>query len=306
MKKTMIFGGIVAVIGAILIGAGYAHDGNQNVAWQDGGFKVLTQKQGHQTFKRVKDIQLDTFKNVDIKPYEGNRVKVSYRGDNNITYDAAKQRLTVANKAGNENVIGFFFTRYEPPYLKVYVPKTAKLNSITGSAHEGISVMDLNFNKLAINSSSFISLNNVQLKSALNISGAADANLDNVKAPALKINTNDGDLRVNNSDFKGARSDISTSDGDIDMQNTKLKSSQIITYDGDISLAYLNVAKALTVNTNDGDIDATLKDHTNMTIKATISDGTASIFGKTTTYYRDGNGAVKYQFNSSDGDVTIR
>lgn len=305
MKKTFIFGIILASIGAILMGLGYTHNGNKNVTWQNGGFKLQDGRSVSKTFSDVDNIRLNSSDHVEVKSYNGSKVKVNYHKNDAVTYQARTNQLSISSSAHDAFSFGFVFSNFKSHNIVIYVPQTTTIDNFTANVDDGISITDMNFNQLNISSEETMTLSSVKVANSLKLNNEDDINLDHVTAPRLVSNTSDGDIDIRNSSFASGLSTISTSDSTTNIKDTKFEKVKISSSDGHIRLTNLDISQSLSGDTSDGDIDVTLKDRNDISIRTNVDDGSSRIFGKKTSHYDHGKRQVFYNFDSSDGNVII-
>mgnify|MGYP005984493135 FL=1 len=306
MKKTFISGIFITILGAILFGLGILHHGDRNLIWQNGGFKIENTSMNRTSFKDVRALKIDTIDDVQIKSYNGTQVKVLYRATNTPNYNAKNHQLSISGNSRSEASFNLGLGNFTSSTIVIYVPSNSNLEKLTCTTSDGISISDLNFNQLHLSSDEDIDLHRVNVKNKLQIGGYTDLELDDVSAASLDYETGDGDVTIRDSKFIKDPSKISTQDGDVELRNASFKQLKVNSSDGDIDLSNLNVLQSLDGHTDDGDIDVSLKDSSDVSINADDDDGEISLFGRDTNYYYHGSPKVRYSFESSDGDITIR
>lgn len=306
MKKTLISGIILTILGAVLLGLGILHHGDHNLIWHDGGFKIEDASIKHATFKEVHNLKINADDDVQIKPYAGSQIKVTYRGTNTLDYQATNHQLSINDNSRNGFTFNLGLGNFAPSTITIYVPSTSKLNKLICNTSGTVSITDLNFNQIHLSSNEDVDLHKVNVKDELQVSGYSDLELRQVSAASLAYDSSDGDVTINDSKFIKGSSKILTSDGDLELNDSDFKQLKLVSDDGDLNLNRLSISESLTGRTSDGDIHTTLKDSRNLAINADSDDGHAKIFGKNTNYYHQGSQKTHYSFTSSDGNIIVR
>lgn len=247
MKKSVIVGLSITIIGGILMAIALGHTGFKTIVW-DNGFRV-EDEQAQATKMNVKElggsvnkIKFATESQVIIRTRNVKKLSISYSKNNHVKQDGSA--LTITGKRQHQQhhtrIIGFSIESYDNDdgHVLITIPKKTKLKEISGRSDDSVSISNLDANNIELTGEADINMAHVKTLSTLNLKGTDDTTLKNVTAPDVTQTSDGGDLTYQNADFSSGSSTVSTDGGDIDALISNPKKGQVSanTDGGDVSL----------------------------------------------------------------------
>ncbi|MBU9789927.1 DUF4097 domain-containing protein [Lentilactobacillus sp. IMAU92037] len=314
MKKSIVIGSALTIIGVIMVAVALGHTGFKPIVWAN-GFKV-DDEQG--TAIKMKTKQLDrsfdqlnftTDSEVVVQPGNVKRPTIEYPKFNIVTQTGTA--ITIKGKQQHRTrIMGLSINSYQNNggTITITLPKHTQLARIDGHNDNEVSLTNVAVNQLQLAGDAEINLENVTAKAALDLKNTDDTNLKNVTAPGITQSSDGGDLTYQNTDFANGTATVSTDGGDVSFTATKLKDAVINTDGGDVVLNNNRVNSSLTASTDGGDIDATIPNRKQVQVSASADGGDVSLFGQSGNHSWQiaQNNRPLYRLTSDGGDVTVR
>lgn len=313
MKKSMIIGLSLTILGGVMFALAIGHTGFKTIVW-DNGFKVeneqarATQMASKELKGSINQIDFRTESAVDIQSGDVKHPTVSYPKFNTIKQHG--KTLTVTGEQQHRTrIIGFSVESYNNGGGRVVItiPKNQRLDGILGRNYNSVSISNLKVNSLKLFGEADINMENVKSRSALNLKNTDDTSLKNVTAPGITQTSDDGDLTYQNADFSNGATTISTDGGNVSLSGTKVEDAMINSDGGDITLNHNPVKGSVIASTDGGDIDAIVPNRKKVQINASADGGDVSVFGHDNhTWQMSKQNRTLYRLSSDGGDVTVR
>ncbi|UQS85976.1 DUF4097 domain-containing protein (plasmid) [Nicoliella spurrieriana] len=331
MKKVTMFGLIILGLGFIISLVGLARF-NFNLGAVANGLISTTNahygKSYTKNFKPFHRVRVNADADVTVKYGKHYQVVANDAKRTHTSYELKNGILTITND--HKSNYSFHFTLFgwsneeHSTKLTITIPNGKALDNYQQD-----------------NSNSNLKMDGIKLNSQLNLRGINDINLNQVRANSVFISSNDGDVSVVGSKFKqdgskidcqegdsylaestfkaldvnsidgditlrknavmSGQSKITNTDGDISMGNNDWHQLMVTNSDGDISFGHQLINQSLSMKTNDGDISGAVSIRDNALISIKTSDGGESI----SSDLKSLNGHKPYQFQTTDGDISI-
>lgn len=313
MKKSMIIGLSLTILGGIMFALAIGHTGFKTIVW-DNGFKVedeharATKMVSKDLKGSVNQIDFRTESAVDIQSGDVKKPTISYPKFNTVKQHGKTLTIT-GEQQHRTRIIGFSIESYNNGggRIIITIPKKHHLDGISGRNYNGISIKNLNVNNVKLMGEADISLENVKSRSGLTLKNTDDTSMKNVTAPGITQTSDGGDLTYQNADFSDGATTISTDGGDVSFASTKLKDTMINSDGGDITLNHNNVTGSIIATTDGGDIDAIIPNRKKVQVNASADGGDISIFGHDNhSWQMSKQNLALYRLSSDGGDVTVR
>lgn len=293
MKKTVIVGLTVTLVGTVLLVLGLGNGGARTVYW-DHGFTTdqSTPVKSHQTsakFSGVKNFSLSTASPVQIKKGNVSKIEVTYPSATKITQSGNTLHFNLKSPRKHHGIIFFGdFRRARQAFGKtiITVPKSMKVGTINSDIANSITIKNMTIKTITS-------------------SGVGDVNLNHVTTTENLDLENTGDVNLSTSTFPSAHLDVGA--GDVDLTSNKFDSMAVETGAGDINFNSQKVGKSFTAHSDVGDISGHVVKNKRTQISVSADVGDASLFGSSHNKKIDSNAKnpVTYRFTSDVGDVTI-
>ena len=326
MKRSIKIGLSLMIIGAVLSLFGFLFGGaSSTITWHD-GLKVIDRKtrkekmlQQSYAYDTVKNIEVSTALPVRIIKGDVDKVTVKATAyhelpEVNHTQNDLKvidKQTSGSNQGKGEFLISGFSWHYNDwdslGGVTITLPQSQHLSNIqiTGQNNGDVQLNDIQSDKIAIQHVADINLKNIKVTHDLTLNDIVDGHLSDVTASTATIQSDDGDLAMQNSQINN-RLTIQLGDGDLSMHQNDLHSGEAHTADGDISLLGNRLTDRLAVTTQDGDISASIG---TSSVTAKTLDGDLSAFnqhGDDQTSYTHKGKAGSYVITTDSGDVAIK
>ncbi|WP_288530257.1 DUF4097 family beta strand repeat-containing protein [uncultured Secundilactobacillus sp.] len=309
MKKTLISGIVLVVVGLILAAFGVGHDGLQGVYW-DNGVRVDARTDKTQSLKGIQTIVVNStdYYNVSIKRGDTAQLKVRASKSHPITTTFKNHELTVDGAANAKAIFGGTFTNTDPS-VQITIPKSVRLKRVTNQGSSSLSVNDVVVDELkGVAGSGDISLTDVTLKKPLSIASDSyvDVTLDRVKAPSLSF-TGSLDVTVRRSTFEDQASRIKTTYGDVTLSENQWQALTVTGQSGDLNFENERVKDGLTATLDSGDIDGQIAKNQRNLVTTSTQDGDISVYGHgQSSFGRPRHQNIHYRLKTNSGDITIQ
>ena len=309
MKKTLIIGATMVIVGTFLFGMGYAKGGNKNIYWKDGGFRVDNSKVVTKRYADIDSIKIQSEDPITIQRGNVDQVQVKYRTSTELSHNSANKTLSIKDNVNQKYSVGFDFNHGVSEHdnrVLITIPNKLKLKEISGVTSESVNIDDLRVGKVSLSGGADFTLNKVTVDKPLKFNSGDDLTLRNVTAPMVSADLSDGDIYVDNGKFDKDISKVTTSDGDVDVHHSSFKELDVSSDDGDLTINHSRFAKKLTTKTLDGDTLITGIDKNKTDVHAETSDGNLSVFGNSKRNHRVDHAKATIDVSSEDGDVTVK
>lgn len=294
MKKTVVIGLVVTLLGVVLFSIGLGHGGAKTVYW-DHGFTTesYAHVDSHQTssqYDGIKNFDLSTDSPVQIKKGDVSKVEVTYPSATKITKsgDTLHFVLKLPQRRHSVIVFGSDFQRPSKSVGKtvITVPQDIEIGTITSNVSDSISVHNLTIKTITSSGVGDITLDHVVTKGNLNLDNTGDTTLSHSRFPNAKLDVGAGDVTLTSNTFKTMN--VKTGAGDIDFNQQ-------------------NVAESFTAKSYVGDIDGKIARNKKTQVSVSADVGDVSVFGS--SHKKQILSSVKhpviYKFTSDVGDVDI-
>ncbi|WP_282801389.1 DUF4097 family beta strand repeat-containing protein [Secundilactobacillus kimchicus] len=308
MKKTLISGIVLVVVGLILTAFGVGHDGLHAVYWDD-GVRVDARTDKTQSLTGIQTIVINSanYDNVSIKRGNVAQVKVRASKSHPITTTFKNHELTV-NSSENANVMfGDPFTS-SGQSVQITIPKSIRLKQVTNQGSASLSINDVVIDELkGTDGSGDISLTDVTLKKPLSMVSDSyfDVQLDRVKAPSLSFEGS-LDVTVRHSTFNDQASRIKTTYGDVTLSDNQWQALTISGQSGDLNFENERVRSSLTASFDSGDINGQIVKSRRNLVTTSTQDGDISVYGHgQSSFGQPSHQAVRYRLMTNSGDITV-
>ncbi|QYH52114.1 DUF4097 family beta strand repeat-containing protein [Liquorilactobacillus hordei] len=285
MKKTIIIGFFIMVIGLLLTGYGYIKNGAKPLYIDGWKPKVATRIEKKQILS--KNVSFDKI-NVndtinDIVITRGSHFQISYQGNKKYlpTVSISNGILNIQQKKSLSNYISISGSVENSERVIITVPKTATLQDIGVTITEGdLSIQNIKTQKISVDDTDGdISIGNLT---------AGELKIDNedgdVDVTAQSQITNgtfslvDGDLTAHESSFTNVK--MTNSDGDISLYDSTINGGELKLTDGDFEGTKIGITGELNVVNNDGDNSISLLNDSGIGYSMSNEDGDNTLFGK--------------------------
>ncbi|KRL09777.1 DUF4097 family beta strand repeat-containing protein [Lentilactobacillus otakiensis] len=293
MKKTVIVGFIVTVVGIFLFALGLGNGGARTVYW-DHGFTTdqYSRVKSHQVTKSysgIKNFSLATASRVQIKKGNVSKTEITYPSATKVTKSGDTLHMNLKSQPKRHGVVFFGdFDQASHLFGKtiITVPKNTQIGTITSDVADSISVKNM-------------------IIKTITSSGVGDVTLDHVTTTADLDLENTGDVTLKSSRFPNAHLDVGA--GDVTLTSNKFDSMSVETGAGDINFNPQKVGKSLTAHSDVGDISGHVAKNKRAQISVSADVGDASLFGSSHKKHIESTAKnpIVYKFTSDVGDVTI-
>ncbi|MCC6096607.1 MULTISPECIES: DUF4097 family beta strand repeat-containing protein [Limosilactobacillus] len=297
MKKTIVSGLVITVIGAVVLAFGIGMHGQRAVIFDGLTPHVISKAKTTrtQTYAKAERIKADVSDmNVVIK--SGKTFSVKYAGEKINQPTIQKKNGTVIINSKSRKLNGFsfsstgFYRGGSNDKLTITVPENVNLKHLA----------------LRVNDASQVSLSNLEIEQADFRLNDTDTAFNGVTINSGQLHLNDNDLAINDSTLTKIM--IQTADSDITMNSVALDGGSLSTQDGDVHFNDITIANGYSITAKDGDVEA-------LNTKAdgystSVSDGDNRLFNQSNdnggTLTQNDTAPNCLQVTASDGDVTIR
>lgn len=300
MKKTIVSGLIITVIGAIMLALGIGMHGQRAVVFNGLTPHVVstTKTTKTKTYAQADQIKTDV-SNMNVVIKQGKTFTVKYAGRKANQPTIQKQGSTIIVKSKKQehsfSFNGFNFSSTGEYHgtsndkLTITVPENVNLKKLT----------------LQVNNASHVSLANVKVDQADFRLNDTDTAFDGVTINSGQLKLVDNDLVVNNSTL--TKTLIQASDSDITMNTTNLNAGNTNTHDGDVHFSAVAIANGYSITAKDGDVESLNTKADGYSTSA--NDGDNRLFSQSNnnggTLTQNETAANRLQVAVSDGDVTV-
>ena len=285
MKKTIVIGLCIMLIGVFLTGYGYIKNGAKLLYLDGWKPQILMQIEKKQVLSKN-----TSFKKINIKDNtndivitRGAHYQVSYQGIKGYqpSVSISDGSLNIQQKKSLNNYVSISNIVENGEKIVITVPKKVILQDISANLAEG----DLNIQNIK-----------AQKIGVKNTDG--DTNIANLTADRLKIASENGDVDITaqsqltagifsleNGDLTDHESTfnnvtMTNSNGDIDLLGSTINGGQLKLTAGDFEGTKIGVTGNLSINNSDGDNTISLLDSSNTGYSMVNGDGDNTLFGK--------------------------
>jgi len=318
MKRSLKIGLTLMALGAVLFGVGWMNHGDKAVVWNKStrGFKTIQEVKRSYHPGDYQRIVVDSKAPVTIKAGDTNRVTVSYMdGDASLPKaSVAKGTLTIkgGSSARHLNVSIFSLSDRSTTNggVLITVPRDKKLDSIVVKKGSGsLSLRQLQAKQVAIENTDDVNLYALRVDRNVTVySTDGDIYADHVRAQQLRVNADDGDMGISNSQLTATDNQFISTDGDVRLSTSRLGGGRIDSNDGDVNLQGNRITQKLKVSTNDGDIHANIAKSAGAKVfsqDADMSDITVLGKHRHNGYWLRREAKSQYQLTAGDGNVQV-
>lgn len=290
------------IIGIPLAIIGFFSGAHLSLTRGTDGFKIYdTSERKQETF------ELDAFKNIDsslanadisIIPSNSFKVVIDRNDDEEITHSLENETLVISEKDTNKQkyTFNFGFTGWRPTIVKIYVPHKTNLSKISLFTTSGdIKVSNIKSDSLAIDTNyGDVVLDNITTNENTISLKDGDVLANDIISKKFILKTLYGDLALNH--VQSDLIEVTSNDGDVTFDNVNTKENQTKTNYGDITFRNYT-SSGSTIQTDDGDIiiEGTLKGDTSIN----------SIYGDINLKLTNSRGGLSYSVTNSVGDIII-
>jgi len=318
MKRSLKIGLTLMVLGAALFGIGWMNHGDKAVVWNRStrGFKTIQKVKRSYHPGDYQRIVVDSRAPVTIKDGDTNRVTVSYIDGASGLPKASVTKGTLHIKGGvssqrlNVSIFSVSDRTATSGGVLITVPRDKKLDSIVVKKGSGsLSLRQLRAKQVAIENTDDVNLYALRVDRNVTVySTDGDIYADQVRAKQLRVNADDGDMGISNSQLTANDNQFTSTDGDVRLSTSQLGGGRIDSNDGDISLQSNRIAQKLKARTNDGDIHADIAKSAGAKVfsqDADMSDITVLGKHRHSGYWLRREAKSQYQLSAGDGDVQV-
>lgn len=298
MKKTVIVGLLLMLLGVICFSVGWGHGGNRTVYWDHGlnvaGVGVNKERTSH--YAGIKNIQISTSNPVTIRSGNVSKVVITKPAKTTVTQVGHSLEVRGSNHWRKSFFLGGFHSvRENFGETVITVPKDDQLDALTADLEEydsdhlngHVKITGVSVGRLKYSGESNLALKNVHVATGLDI--------DNM-----------GHIVVNNSRFKNGT--ISNDFGNIVLKSNTFETLDAETDAGFVSFNTQAVAKRFSADSEAGSINGQIKRDSRTYVSASAELGGQSLFGKSRSTYgnQDATNVVQYRFTTEVGHVKIK
>lgn len=323
MKKAIVSGLVITVIGAVMLAFGIGMHGQRAVIFDGLTPHVVSKAKTTrtQTYAKAERIKADV-SDMNVVVKSGKTFSVKYAGEKiNQPTIQKKNGTVIINSKSHKH--GFSFNGFSFSSTGVYhgaandkltitVPENVNLKYLALRASDGkviqepVAKMKIEKYDLRVNDASQVSLSNLEIERADFRLNDTDTAFNGVTINNGQLHLSDNDLAVNDSTL--TKMLIQTADSDITMNSVALDGGSLSTQDGDVHFNDITIANGYTITAKDGDVEA-------LNTKAdgystSVSDGDNRLFNQSNdnggTLTQNDAAPNRLQVTASDGDVTIR
>ncbi|KRN31605.1 DUF4097 family beta strand repeat-containing protein [Liquorilactobacillus mali] len=285
MKKTIIAGFFILMIGILFTGYGYMKKGANPLYIDDWKPKVLTKVASKKVLSKNVSFKKINIKDTtdDIVITRGSHYQVSYQGIKGFqpSVSLSNGSLNIRQKKSLNNLISISNINEGGQKVIITIPKTVTLQDISANVTEGdMDIQNIKTQKIEVKS----------------IDG--DISIINMTADSLKIYNENGDIEIGaqskitegsfslvNGDLTAHESSFSNANmtnsyGDIELLNSTVNGGQVKLTEGDFEGKKLGVTGKFSVTNRDGDNTISLSNSSNIGYLMSTSDGDNTLFGK--------------------------
>ncbi|WP_294543424.1 DUF4097 family beta strand repeat-containing protein [uncultured Limosilactobacillus sp.] len=323
MKKTIVSGLVITVIGAVMLAFGIGMHGQRAVIFDGLTPHVVSKSKTTrtQTYAKAERIKADV-SDMNVVVKQGKTFSVKYAGEKSNQPTIAKKNGTIIiNSKSRKHGFSFngfsfsstgFYHGVANDRLTITVPKNVKLKHLQLRINDGQVIqepaakMKIEKYDLQVNDASQVSLSNLEIERADFRFNDTDTAFNGLTINSGQLHFNDNDLAVNDSTL--TKTLVQTADSDITMNSVALDSGNLSTQDGDVHFNDITIANGYSITAKDGDVEA-------LNTKAdgystSVSDGDNRLFNQSSenggTLTQNETAPNRLQVNASDGDVTIK
>lgn len=320
MKKTIISGFIISIIGAILLAIGLGLKGNKSIVFEDlkpviaDSTKVT---QAH-TYKDINKLDIDV-KDVNVEFREGKNYSVRYEGakSSSPTVKKSGNQLQIKGRLSSHSIRFNGMSMYDDYYrnsdrnkMIITLPKDSKLDELnlklsdsllsqinmTGIEADQVKA-SIHDTKLDLRDANF---GNVELSA-----GDSDISMTNTVLSNGKLDLNDTDVRLDGGSLMQVAMNIT--DGDVDYNNLSIQGGNLRNNDGDIKMSNTQIQGGYKIDDTDGDILVSRVTVDGYRVQS--NDGDVRLFEQTTSngnvLEKNSNSDNVLDIISNDGDITV-
>lgn len=302
MKKTIVSGLIITVIGAIMLALGIGMHGQRAVVFNGLTPHVVstTKTTKTKTYAQADQIKADV-SNMNVVVKQGKTFTVKYAGKKANQPTIQKQGKTVIIKSKKQEH-SFSFNGFSFSSNVDYDYHGMAKDKLTITVPENVDLKKLT---LQVNNASHVSLTSVKVDQADFRLNDTDTAFDGVTINSGQLKLVDNDLVVNNSTL--TKTLIQASDSDIAMNSTNLDAGNTNTHDGDVHFSAVAIANGYSITAKDGDVESLNTKADGYSTSA--NDGDNRLFSQSDnnggTLTQNETAANRLQVAVSDGDVTV-
>lgn len=283
MKKTIIIGAIIFIIGAILAFIGLSNGASTSLVWQN-GLKIDRRINQTKQVSKFNSIHLDT-NNYEVKIKSGTNYSVEVKGSK-----MDKPKVVVSHKAltieSAENESGTFGFNDHDNEIIITVPNGTKLDDVTGST---------NYYELEINN---ITANNINLDT----DSSLDAN-NLIVTGGGHITSTNGEIDLENSNLTNVN--IKQTNGSVSAENSTFTSGRIENENGSLELDDVTFNQTVTLSNDNGKIE--IENPITEGYQLTSTNGSIHLFGnhQSSNLNQNENATNKIVATTTNGKIEI-
>lgn len=308
MKKSLIAGFILLVVGLIMTAFGVGHGGLRGVYWDD-RVRVDERIDKTQSIKGIQSIVLDSSNYNDVSIKRGSKAQVKVMASKSRPIDTTFKNHELTVHSEKDSVMIGSAIGPSDPAVQITIPENVTLKRVTNQGNSAISIDGVNVDEInGDNGSGDLSLNNVTVKKPLDLTtdGYFSIDLNQVTAPSLNF-SGSMDVDVKRSTFNRSASSIKTTYGDIELEDNHWQQLSVKGGSGDLEFENERFTKGLTASLDSGDIEGQIAKSADTVIRTRDEDGDVHVYADgARNYGRSGKDKVIYRLKSDSGDITIK
>ena len=283
MKKTIIIGVIITIIGSIIAFVGLSNGASTSLVWNN-GLKINKTVHTTKTVSDFKNIQLDS-SGYEIEIKSGTNYSVEVKGSKESRPKISVNNDTLTVTSADTGSSSFGFTTSDNKII-ITVPNGTILENINGSS---------SYSELELNN---ITTNNIDLDTA----GSLEANNLTVKTGG-HINGSNSGMDFENSNFTNVT--IKNDNGSFSFENGSLTGGSVVNKNGSLEFEDTHFLQNVTLNDDNGTIE--IDTPTTDGYQLSSTNGSIELFDKneTNSLNQNENATNKIIATTKNGSIEI-